>query len=73
MPKRSCDGSDDRNYPLLQYTRNPLWQHDEQHRHSPRLQRQVPHPFLEIHPTTAATVGVADEEWVILETAISLS
>jgi anaerobic selenocysteine-containing dehydrogenase len=43
---------------------------DEQHRHSPRLRRQVPHPFLEIHPTTAATLSIQEEEWVILETAM---
>jgi anaerobic selenocysteine-containing dehydrogenase len=42
---------------------------DVQHRNIPRLRRQVPEPFLEIHPATAAAVGVQDGEWVILETA----
>jgi anaerobic selenocysteine-containing dehydrogenase len=43
---------------------------DEQHRHSPRLRRQVPHPFLEIHPTIAATLNIQEGAWVILETAM---
>jgi anaerobic selenocysteine-containing dehydrogenase len=42
---------------------------DEAHRHIPRLRRQVPEPFLEIHPTTAAPLSVRDGEWVVLETA----
>jgi anaerobic selenocysteine-containing dehydrogenase len=42
---------------------------DVQHRNIPRLRRQVPEPFLEIHPATAAAAGIQDGEWVILETA----
>jgi anaerobic selenocysteine-containing dehydrogenase len=42
---------------------------DVQHRNIPRLRRQVPEPFVEIHPEAAAAVGVRDGEWVILETA----
>jgi anaerobic selenocysteine-containing dehydrogenase len=43
---------------------------DEQHRHIPRLRRQVPEPFLEIHSHTAASVGIADGDRVVLETAM---
>jgi Molydopterin dinucleotide binding domain len=43
---------------------------DVQHRHIPRLRRQVPEPFLEIHSETAARLGVADGEWVIVETRV---
>jgi anaerobic selenocysteine-containing dehydrogenase len=42
---------------------------DVQHRNIPRLRRQVPEPFLEIHPATAAAAGIRDGEWVTLETA----
>jgi anaerobic selenocysteine-containing dehydrogenase len=42
---------------------------DVQHRNIPRLRRQVPEPFLEIHPTTAAALRIQDGEWVVLETA----
>jgi anaerobic selenocysteine-containing dehydrogenase len=42
---------------------------DVQHRNLPRLRRQVPEPFLEIHPETAAAAGIQDGEWVLLETA----
>jgi len=41
---------------------------DVQHRNIPRLRRQVPEPFLEIHPATAAALSIQDGEWVILET-----
>jgi len=43
---------------------------DEQHRHIPRLRRQVPEPLLEIHSHTATAAGIADGDWVVLETAI---
>jgi len=33
---------------------------DEQHRHIPRLRRQVPEPLLEIHSHTATAAGIAD-------------
>jgi anaerobic selenocysteine-containing dehydrogenase len=39
-----------------------------QHRNIPRLRRQVPEPFVEIHPATAAAVGIQDGEGVVLET-----
>ncbi len=42
---------------------------DQQHRNIPRLRRQVPDPFLEIHPDTAKASGIEDGEWVVLETA----
>ena len=42
---------------------------DVQHRNIPRLRRQAPEPFLEIHPATAAAVSIQDGAWVILETA----
>jgi anaerobic selenocysteine-containing dehydrogenase len=42
---------------------------DEQQRHIPRLRRQVPEPFLEIHSRTAQAAGVAAGEWVVVETA----
>lgn len=28
----------------------------------------MPHPFLEIHPTTAAELSIQDGEWVVVET-----
>jgi anaerobic selenocysteine-containing dehydrogenase len=36
----------------------------------PRVRRQVREPFLEIHPSTAAPLGIQDGEWVVLETAV---
>jgi anaerobic selenocysteine-containing dehydrogenase len=43
---------------------------DEQQRHIPRLRRQAPEPFLEIHPRTARAAGVEDGDWVAVETAV---
>jgi anaerobic selenocysteine-containing dehydrogenase len=42
---------------------------DEQHRHIPRLRRQAPEPFLEIHPHTAQAAGIEEGDWVVVETA----
>ncbi|MBI4321153.1 MAG: molybdopterin-dependent oxidoreductase [Chloroflexi bacterium] len=39
-----------------------------QHRALPSLRRQVPHPFVEIHPETAKARGVVDGDWVVIET-----
>jgi anaerobic selenocysteine-containing dehydrogenase len=44
---------------------------DEHHRNIPRLRRAVPEPFIEIHPSTAASADIADGEWVIVETALA--
>src|SRR5262245_24938021 len=41
---------------------------DDHHRNIPRLRRQAREPFLEIHPTTAAALQIADETWVVLAT-----
>jgi anaerobic selenocysteine-containing dehydrogenase len=56
-------------YPLLLSFFRLVQYCDVQHRNIPRLRRQVPEPFLEIHPTTTAAMRIQDEEWIILETA----
>jgi anaerobic selenocysteine-containing dehydrogenase len=57
-------------YPLL-LTFSRLVQYcNEQHRHIPRLRRQAPEPFLEIHSATAAPLSIQDGDAVILETAL---
>ena len=57
-------------YPLL-LTFSRLVQYcNEQHRHVPRLRRQAPEPFLEIHPATAEPLEIQDGDAVILETAL---
>jgi anaerobic selenocysteine-containing dehydrogenase len=42
---------------------------DVQHRNIPRLRRQVPEPFVEIHPATASSLSIRDGDWAVLETA----
>jgi anaerobic selenocysteine-containing dehydrogenase len=55
-------------YPLtLTFCRLMQFVNDE-HRNLPRLRRQAPEPSLEIHPTTASALGIADEEWIVVET-----
>jgi anaerobic selenocysteine-containing dehydrogenase len=39
-----------------------------QHRQIPMLRKQVPDPFVELHPDTAARLRIADGEWVEIET-----
>ncbi len=52
------------NFRLMQFC-------DQQHRHIPRLRRQVREPFLDIHPSTAAASSIQDGEWLVLETAVA--
>jgi anaerobic selenocysteine-containing dehydrogenase len=42
---------------------------DEQHRNVPRLRRNVPEPFVEIHPDIADARQIKDGDWIFLETA----
>ena len=65
------DQSDlNQSYPLVLTFFRLVQYCDVQHRNIPRLRRQVPEPFLEIHPKTAASLGIEAEDWVRLETAI---
>jgi anaerobic selenocysteine-containing dehydrogenase len=65
-PDRHPEGAQE--YPVMLTLFRLVQFCDVQHRNLPRLRRQVPEPFLEIHPETAAAAGVQDGEWVILET-----
>ena len=60
--------STDQHFPLLLTFSRLIQFCGEQHRNVPRLRRQVPHPFVEIHPTTAAKLSIQDGEWVAVET-----
>ena len=58
-----------RKYPLVLTTgaRLPVYYHSE-HRNNP-LQRQLyPHPEAQIHTETAAKYGIADKDWIWIET-----
>jgi anaerobic selenocysteine-containing dehydrogenase len=57
-----------REYPLILTSFRHLQFVDQQHRNIPRLRRMVREPVIEIHPGTAAEIGVVDGEWVKLET-----
>lgn len=58
-----------RDYPLVLTTgaRLPVFYHS-QHRNDPLQRELYPHPQAEIHPTTAAEHGIADGDWVWIET-----
>jgi anaerobic selenocysteine-containing dehydrogenase len=57
-----------REYPLVLTSFRHLQFVDQQHRNIPRLRRAVREPVIEIHPGTAAQIGIVDGEWVNLET-----
>jgi anaerobic selenocysteine-containing dehydrogenase len=62
LPERS------REYPLILSTgrRSPVYFHSE-HRNIPWLRAVDPDPVVEIHPDTAAAIGVGNGEWVWVE------
>jgi anaerobic selenocysteine-containing dehydrogenase len=68
-PGEPARGDTDAEFPLALTFYRLVQYCDVQHRNIARLRRQVPEPFLEIHPTTAAAAHVDDGEWVVVETA----
>jgi len=56
-------------FPLLLTTRRAAAYFHSEFRQVPRLRRLCPDPRLEIHPGTAAPLGIAEGDWVWLETA----
>lgn len=66
-PTSGADATEE--YPLVLTFFRVVQFCDTQHRNIPRLRRPVPEPFLEIHPITATAAGVAEGEWVVVETA----
>ncbi|ABW66123.1 molybdopterin-containing oxidoreductase family protein [Desulfosudis oleivorans] len=58
-----------REYPLILTTggRNIVYYHSS-HRNIPSLRKKAPDPELQIHPDTAADLGVSEGEWVYLAT-----
>jgi anaerobic selenocysteine-containing dehydrogenase len=59
-----------RDYPLVLTSFRLQNYVDEQHRNIPLLREAAPEPVVEIHPETAAGIGVADGEWVDVETRL---
>ena len=69
IPQFDSNESENTDYPLTLTFFRDIHFCDQQHRNIPRLRRAVPEPFVEIHPSTAKAKGIADGEWMILETA----
>ena len=58
----------DEDYPLTLTFARLVQYCDDGHRNLPRLRRQAPEPFLEIHPAAAGASGIEEGDWVVLET-----
>lgn len=62
----------DPGFPLLLTTAKwPQYCHSQQ-RHMPSLRRRMPEPLVELHPDTAATRGIAEGDWVRVETRVGI-
>jgi anaerobic selenocysteine-containing dehydrogenase len=57
-------------YPLILSMAKITQYCNTQQRNIPTLRKQAPDPIVEIHPDTAADLGIAAAEWVILETVL---
>jgi len=69
-PAHSVAGGEnaDPRFPLvLTSAKTPVYCHS-QHRNLPRLRRALPEPIVEINPTTAASRGLGDGDWVAIVT-----
>ncbi len=58
-----------RDFPLVLTTGGTSLFHTHQdHRQIASLRRRVPDPLVEVHPETAARLGIAEGDWVCIET-----
>ncbi len=55
-------------YPLLLTCAKSMWFCESQHRQLASLRRRAPDPRIEIHPAAARARGIADGDWVRIET-----
>ncbi len=55
-------------YPLVLTSAKWVQFCHSQHRGLPRLRAQVPDPLVEMNPAAAAALGIAPDDWVIVET-----
>ena len=69
IPHFESNEPENTNFPLTLTFYRDIHFCDQQHRNIPRLRRSVPEPFVEIHPRAAEAKGIADGDWIILETA----
>lgn len=57
-----------REYPLISTTRRTAAYFHSEHHQIPELRRRNPDPLVEIHPETAARLGIREGDWVWIET-----
>jgi anaerobic selenocysteine-containing dehydrogenase len=55
-------------FPLILTSAKPTLFCQTQHRALPSLRRRAPHPEVELHSAAAQSRGIADGEWVAIET-----
>jgi anaerobic selenocysteine-containing dehydrogenase len=55
-------------FPLILTSAKPTLFCQSQHRGLPSLRRRAPHPEVQLHPTAAQARGIADGDWVSIET-----
>jgi len=55
-------------FPLILTSAKPTLFCQSQHRVLPSLRKRAPHPEVELHPSAARTRGVANGDWVAIET-----
>ncbi|MEE9274130.1 MAG: molybdopterin-dependent oxidoreductase [bacterium] len=57
-----------REYPLISTVRRTAEYFHSEHHNVPELRRRNPDPIVEMHPETARGLGIADGDWVWIET-----
>ena len=67
---RFADGNpDDTRYPLRLISAKWIAYCHSQQRHLPSLRKRMPEPLVELNPQTAATRGIEENDWVVIETS----
>jgi anaerobic selenocysteine-containing dehydrogenase len=68
VPKFKEEEIDNPCYPLRLISAKWIGYCHSQQRHIPSLRKRMPEPLVELNPQTAATRGIEEHDWVVIET-----
>ena len=69
IPQFEDEEADNTRYPLRLISAKWIAYCHSQQRHLPSLRKRMPEPLVELNPQTAATRGIDENDWVVIETS----
>ena len=68
VPRFEAEEPHNRRYPLRLISAKWIAYCHSQQRHLPSLRKRMPDPLVEIHPQTADSYDIEEDDWVVIET-----